>query len=137
MSDRPLRRSLHVVHTLSGTPLVTVEQDIWSPPTDVYETEKEIIVKVDIAGVEENDMEVTVENGLLIVRGFRSDCSAFSKSAVHRMEIFCGAFETHAHLPHAVDTDGEIDCIYHNGMLTVTLRKESAHKVQITTEREK
>ncbi len=134
MSDRPTRRSLHIVHTLSGTPLVTVQQDLWSPPTDVYETDAEIIVKVDIAGVEEDNMEVTVENGLLIVRGFRTDCSAFSKSAVHRMEIFCGEFETHAHLPHAVDTDNEIDCIYHNGMLTVTLRKEAAHKVPITKE---
>jgi HSP20 family protein len=135
MSDRPARRSLHVIQTLSGTPLVSVEQDIWSPPTDVYETDTEIIVKVDIAGVEEDNMEVTVENGLLIVSGFRTDCSAFSKSAVHRMEIFCGAFEAHAHLPHAVDTSGDIDCIYHNGMLTVTLLKESAHKVPITTER--
>jgi HSP20 family molecular chaperone IbpA len=46
----------------------------------------------------------------------------------------CGEFETHVHLPHAVDTDSEIDCTYHNGMLTVTLIKEVAHKVQITAE---
>ena len=134
MSDRPEHRSLHVIRTISGTPLVTIHQDMWSPPTDVYETDTEIIVKVDIAGVEEDNMEVTIENGLLSVRGYRTDCSAFSKSAIHRMEIFCGEFETHARLPHAVDTDSEIDCIYRNGMLTVTLRKEAAHKVQITTE---
>jgi HSP20 family protein len=131
MADRTTRRSPWVVHNLSVTPLVISHQDVWQPPTDVYETDSEIIVKVEIAGVEEDNMEVTIEDDLLIVRGHRTDCSAFSKLAVHRMEIACGEFATHAYLPHAVRTDVEIDCTYRNGMLTVTLLKEAAHKVQI------
>lgn len=134
MSDLPKRRSLHVVHTITGTPLVTARADVWQPPTDVYETENEIIIKIDIAGVEEGDMEVTIEDDVLRVRGYRTDCSAFSKSAVHRMEIYCGEFETHVHLPHAVDTDEDIECVYRLGMLTIELQKEPAHTVRVKTE---
>ena len=134
MSARPERRPLHVVHTILTTPLVAVLRDVWHPPTDVYETDTEIIVKVDIAGVQEDNIEVTIEDGLLRVHGYRTDCSAFSKLAVHRMEIMCGEFETDVHLPHAVDMDTEIDCTYRMGMLTVVLPKEVARKVQITVE---
>jgi HSP20 family protein len=107
---------------------------VWHPPTDVYETDTEIIVKVDVSGVESDNMDVTIEDGLLRVHGYRTDCSAFSKSAVHRMEIYCGEFETHVHLPHAIDAQADIDCTYRNGMLTVVLPKEVARKVHVTVE---
>lgn len=131
MSSGSARRTLSVVHSMAGTPLVAVREDVWHPPTDVYETDTEIIVKVDVAGVEEGNMEVTVEDGLLRVSGYRSDCSNFTKLAVHRMEIPCGEFETHVHLPHAINTRAEISCVYRNGMLTIVLPKETAHKVPV------
>jgi HSP20 family protein len=134
MAEQSPHRTLHVVRTIRGTPLVSIHHDVFQPLTDVYETDTEIIVKVDIAGVEEDNMEVTIEEGVLRVHGFRTDCSVFSKLAIHRMEIMCGEFETHVHLPHPVDTDVEIDCTYHSGMLTIVLPKQIAHKVQITTE---
>jgi HSP20 family protein len=134
MSEKATRRALHVVRTIPGTPLVSIRHDVFQPPTDVYETDTEIIVKVDIAGVEEGDMEVTIEEGVLRVHGYRTDCSAFSKQAIHRMEIMCGEFRTHVVLPHAVDTEVELDCTYHSGMLTIVLPKQVAHKVQITAE---
>lgn len=128
------KRSLNVIHIMGGTPLVALHQDTWHPPTDVYETDTEIIVKVDVAGVEEGNMEVSIEDGLLRVTGFRTDCSNFTKLAVHRLEIICGEFETHVHLPHAVDPRNEVQCSYHNGMLTVVLPKEVAHKVTIQSD---
>jgi HSP20 family protein len=134
MAEQSPHLSLHVVRTIPGTPLVSIRRDVFHPPTDVYETDTEIIVKVDIAGVEQEDLEVTIEDGVLLVHGYRTDCSAFSKLAIHRMEIMCGEFQTHVHLPHAVDTDVEIGCTYHSGMLTIVLPKQVAHKVQITAE---
>jgi len=135
MAEQTPRRALHVVRTIPGRPLVAIHNnDVFQPPTDVYETDNEIIIKVDIAGVEEASMAVTIEDGVFRVRGYRTDCSAFSKSAVHRMEIMCGEFETHVHLPHAIDLDSEIECTYRSGMLTAVLQKEAAHKVRITAE---
>lgn len=127
------RGDLRVVRTIPGTPLATVYSDVWRPPTDVYETDTDFIVKVDIAGADAENMDVTLSDGLLRVHGIRTDCSAFSKSAVHRMEIYCGAFETHVHLPRAIDVNAEADCIYHNGMLTITIPKEIARKILITS----
>lgn len=134
MSDHDPRRALHVARTIPATPLAASHHDIWKPPTDVYETDTEIIVKVDIAGVEEGNLTVTIEENVLRVQGFRTDCSAFSKLAVHRMEIMCGEFETHVHLPHAIDSNAELNAAYRNGMLTIVLPKEVAHKVHITQE---
>jgi HSP20 family protein len=134
VSDLPGHRPPHVARTIAVTPLMTASADIWQPPTDVYETENEIIVKIDIAGVEEGDMEVTIEDDVLRVRGYRTDCSAFSKSAVHRMEIYCGEFETYVRLPHAVNRDADIECVYRLGMLTIELQKEAAHTVRVRTD---
>ena len=50
-----------------------VTQSIWSPPTDVYETEKEYIVRVEIAGMREADFEVIFENGFLFIGGVRPE----------------------------------------------------------------
>jgi len=134
MSDHDPRRALHVARTIPATPLAAGHHDRRKPPTDVYETDTEIIVKVDIAGVEEDNMTITIEDGVLRVHGFRTDCSAFSKLAVHRMEIMCGEFETHVHLPHAIDNKADLHAEYRNGMLTIVLPKEVAHKVRITQE---
>ncbi len=69
-----------------------VTQNIWSPPTDVYETEKEFIVRVEIAGMREEDFEVIFENGYLFISGVRPDVS--ERRAYHQMEIRFGKFST-------------------------------------------
>ena len=50
-----------------------VRSTIWSPPTDVYETDKAYIVRVEVAGMREEDFEVAVENHTLHISGVRSD----------------------------------------------------------------
>ena len=132
MEDRMTRQSMpYIVASVGGTPVVVVRREIWHPSTDVYETDGEIIVKVEVAGVDENHMEVSLEEGVLRVSGRRADCSRLEKVAVHRLEIHCGEFETHVHLPHAIRTDADIECTYRNGMLTIVLLKELARKVQV------
>src|SRR5688572_547864 len=48
-----------------------VHSSIWTPPTDVYENESSLIVKVEVAGMQEEDFEVAVEDQILIIRGNR------------------------------------------------------------------
>ena len=62
-----------------------VHSSIWTPPTDVYETESGLIVKVEVAGMPEEDFEVVVEDQVLIVRGVRSDQT--ERRAYYQMEI--------------------------------------------------
>ena len=68
-----------------------VHSSIWMPPTDVYETEDHLVVKVELAGMREEDFEVSVEDQVLLIRGHRPDLN--ERRAYHQMEIRFGKFE--------------------------------------------
>jgi len=97
-----------------------VRPDVWSPPTDEYETEDAYIVRVEIAGVREDDFEVIIENDALYISGKRHDKSG--PRAFHQMEIRFGKFTTAVHLPGPVNADNAT-AEYENGLLTVNLPK--------------
>ena len=95
--------------------------NIWRPPTDVYETEEHVIVKMEIAGMRDEDLEVTVQDDLLLVSGSRSDTT--ERKAYHQMEIPFGKFSVGIELPVRVDTD-RATAEYKDGFLTIQLPKE-------------
>lgn len=98
-----------------------VRSNVWSPPTDEYETEDAYIVRVEIAGMQEDDFEVLMENNTLIISGFRPDAS--ERRAYHQMEIRFGKFMTALGLPGPVNID-RARAEYKDGFLTVVLPKE-------------
>jgi HSP20 family protein len=103
-----------------------VRSSIWSPPTDVYETEESYVVRVEVAGMRDEDFEVTIENNTLLVSGKRPDTP--ERRAFHQMEIRFGKFATAVGLPHPVDVDAS-RAEYSDGFLTITLPKaESDYK---------
>jgi HSP20 family protein len=63
----------------------------WCPPTDVYETHESIAVKVEVAGMAEDDFAITYSDRTLIVAGIRRDPTA--KLGYHQMEISYGEFQ--------------------------------------------
>ena len=96
----------------------------WRPPTDVYETPDSLIVLVDLAGVREEDIEVTLFNDLLVVEGERCP-TAFTgsgRSACHQLGIKYGTFRSEIHIPFLVDHD-TVRADYRDGMLAITLPK--------------
>lgn len=97
-----------------------VRSNIWSPPTDVYESEDEIVARVEIAGMREEDFDVSVENNLLMISGYRPDVP--ERRAYHQMEIRFGKFITAIGLPSPVNVD-EARAEYKDGFLTVILPK--------------
>jgi HSP20 family protein len=105
-----------------------VTQSIWSPPTDVYETEKEYIVRVEIAGMREADFEVIFENGFLFISGVRPDVS--ERRAYHQMEIRFGKFSTSIAVPGPVDLDRS-EAKYEAGFMTVVLSKAKPKEIKI------
>ncbi|MCJ7432909.1 MAG: Hsp20/alpha crystallin family protein, partial [Anaerolineales bacterium] len=80
-----------------------VQSSIWSPPTDVYETDDAYAVRVEIAGMHEDDFEVAMENNTLLISGYRPDM--LERRAYHQMEIRFGKFATAIGLPNPVDID--------------------------------
>jgi HSP20 family protein len=104
-----------------------VRSTIWSPPTDGYETDEAYIVRVEIAGMREEDFEVAIENHTLHISGNRPDF--LERRAYHQMEIRFGKFATTVSLPGPVNVD-QSRAEYKDGFLTVVLPKQNQNKVE-------
>jgi HSP20 family protein len=98
-----------------------VRPNVWRPPTDVYETEEKIIVKMEIAGMRDEDLEVTVQDTLLLISGSRTDSP--ERKAYHQMEIPFGRFSVGIELPARITTE-KAAAEYMDGFLTIHLPKE-------------
>jgi len=98
-----------------------VRSNVWSPPTDEYETDTAYIVRVEIAGMREDDFEVSLENNVLFISGSRPDLP--ERRAFHQMEIRCGKFATAIGIPGPVNVE-RASAEYKDGFLTVILPKE-------------
>jgi HSP20 family protein len=98
-----------------------VRPNVWRPPTDVYETENNVIIKMEIAGMRDEDLEVTVQESLLLISGSRSD--SMERKAYHQMEIPFGKFSVGIELPARVNTENA-NAEYKDGFLTIQLPKE-------------
>ena len=120
---------LQNLSTVGSTPVVFVVREVWHPPTDVYETEDAIRVCVEIAGVSREDLDVSLADGELTVRGHRG-CLVHGHTAVHRLEMHCGDFETTVTIPARV-AETDIEAVYENGVLMVTLPKERARRLTV------
>src|SRR4030095_589676 len=95
-----------------------VHASVWTPPTDIYETEENFIVRMEIAGMQEDDFEVAVENNVLLISGNRHDLN--ERRAYHQMEIRFGKFEIAAEIPMPVEID-KATAEYKNGFLVIQL----------------
>lgn len=95
---------------------------VWRPSSDVYETADELIVMVELAGVSEEDMAVTLFSDLLVVEGMRRQPVTAEMNACHRLGIKYGEFRSEIYIPAAVDHDNVV-AEYKNGLLKVTLPK--------------
>lgn len=110
--------------------LSTRRPKIWRPPTDVYETNDCVVVKVEIAGMRKEDFALSLDRKRLIISGVRRDPAA--KLGYQQMEILYGHFETDVRLDRAIDED-KIEAIYENGFLSVRLPKAKPRQVPVVS----
>lgn len=114
---------------VSGQRWVSAQQHkVWRPPTDVYETDDCMVVKVEIAGMNDRDFAISLDGKKLIISGVRRDPAA--KLVYQQMEILYGNFETDVHLTRAIDED-KIEATYRNGFLSVRLPKLKPRQVPV------
>lgn len=92
----------------------------WSPPTDLYETEENLILQVELAGMSEENINVVLEDSRLMISGHRPVTG--ERRAYHKMEIAYGKFEVAVDIPMQVDLD-KTTAEYKDGFLTIVLRK--------------
>jgi HSP20 family protein len=101
---------------------------MWRPPTDVFETDDAVIVRVEIAGMRDADFVVTQNNQLLTISGRRDDPSP--KVAYHQLEVRYGDFRTEVYLHWSVE-QSDITAVYQDGFLVVTLPKAKVRRVRV------
>jgi HSP20 family protein len=94
----------------------------WAPRIDMETTEKEIIVKADLPGVDPKDLEITVLAGALVLKGVKKEEKEEKNKNFHRVERFTGAFYREIPLPVGVDAD-KIVATSAKGVVTVTIPK--------------
>jgi HSP20 family protein len=92
------------------------------PQVDVDETAKEIRVTVELPGMEEKDLEVSLVEGALTIKGEKSEEHEEEKGDVHRSERQYGMFERTIPLPSEVDAD-KVQASFKKGVLKITLPK--------------
>jgi len=102
----------------------------WAPPVDVAEDQEKIHVKVEVPGMDEKDLRVNFEDGLLTVSGERQFERKEDRN-YHRIERAYGSFVRTFSLPRTVDA-GAIVANYRNGVLEIEIpKKEEAKPKQI------
>jgi HSP20 family protein len=94
----------------------------WRPPTDVYETADTVIVKMEVAGMSEDDFEITFAESTLLVQGVRRDTA--EKIVCHQLEIAYGEFSVEVLLSMPLLVD-RIAASYQNGFLLISLPKDN------------
>lgn len=115
-------------------PIPVAADRTWRPQTDMFETEEEITVVMEIAGIGEKDINIRLDRDFLIVSGVRQEIHGhFKKRQYHKMEIDYGPFERIVKLPVRVKNDSSQAQIK-NGFLIITLKKDNEPETRLEIE---
>ena len=93
------------------------------PAVDIYEDEKKVVLKLEVPGIEEKDLDVSVENNTLTVKGERKFEAEEKEQNFHRIERRYGSFFRAFTLPSTVDTES-VQASYNAGVLKLELSKK-------------
>ena len=104
----------------------------WAPALDVHEDKDGYTIRVELPGLKREDIEVSLQDGALVISGERKIETIKEDTEIHRQERYFGRFSRALTLPTAMSGD-QVKAAYKDGILTVTLPKaEEAKPKQIT-----
>ena len=99
----------------------------WAPRVDIAETDKEFVIKAEIPEVKKEDVKVTVDNGVMTIRGERKQEKEEKGKKFHRIERHYGSFSRSFTLPDNVD-ETKVKATFKEGMLNVQIQKTEGTK---------
>ena len=100
-----------------------------APRVDFSESDAEYVIAAELPGVEEKDIQISLEEGVLTIRAERSAEESKEEKGVRHFETYRGKYERKLRLPAEVDGDA-VKAVYRSGILTVTLPKVPEVKPQ-------
>jgi HSP20 family protein len=122
--NRILRESLS-----PGSPEEALTSN-FAPPVDVYEDEHNITLKIEVPGIDEKDINVSIENNTLTVRGERRFEKDEKEENYHRVERMYGSFTRSFTLPNTLDPE-QVSANYEKGVLKIRLAKKVEAKPKL------
>jgi HSP20 family protein len=99
----------------------------WAPSVDIFETDNELVLKADIPGVDQKDIDIQLENGTLSLKGERKFERDEKNKGFHRQERSYGSFVRYFTVPETIDSEN-VKADFQAGVLTVTLPKKEIAK---------
>jgi len=107
---------------------------MWSPVVDIHEAKDSILLQVELPGVKQEDIQVSIEDDTLTLKGERKRETEVKEDQYHRVERSYGRFERSILLPSVVDS-GRVKATYRDGVLEIQLpKKEEAKPKEIKVE---
>jgi HSP20 family protein len=119
--DREVERILKDFF-VSKNPILMLSQSGWTPHIDVYETDSDYILKMEIAGVSPEDVHIHLDGRTLTITGHREDEVDNERRHFHLMEISYGRFSRRIELPSPLNGD-QIRAVYNQGILRIEIPK--------------
>jgi HSP20 family protein len=102
----------------------------FAPPVDVYEDEHNVTLKIEVPGIDEKDINVSIENNTLTVRGERRFEKDEKEENFQRIERMFGSFTRSFTLPNTVDPE-QVTAHYEKGVLKIRLSKRAEAKPKL------
>lgn len=121
--DRMFERFEHGWPRLPSLISRGMRPEVMLPEVDIHENEKQIMVEVDLPGVDEKDVSVTFANGVLTIKGEKKSEREEKEDNYYVAERSYGKFERSLTLPETIDED-QIEAKFDKGVLTVTAQKK-------------
>jgi HSP20 family protein len=104
--------------------------NIFSPSIDIKENDKEVSIKVELPGMDEKDIEVSLTDDALSIKGEKKEEKEDKSKNYYRMERSYGSFSRTAQLPTGIDSQ-KADAVFKNGVLTITVPKTEEAKAEV------
>jgi len=123
--------SVHFIVRNPGAGREAASKARWVPNTDVYATDSGLVIKVELAGMRSENLEITVEDNRLRISGSRPDGCRAAKASFLVMEINYGPFETVLELPPGYDL-GQARAAYLNGFLRIDVPMAAQPQSKVT-----
>jgi len=112
------------------------EERVWAPAFDISETEKEYVITGEIPGIDAKDIDITLTEGILTVKGEKKQENEEKEENYHRVERHYGSFQRSFRIPEKVKTD-ELNATYSDGILKLSLPKAEMSEVKKIEVKEK
>ena len=111
--------------------LFSDEEKMWAPMVDIYEDEKEIVLKAELPEIDPKNVDIKLEDNSLTLKGERKYDKELKKENFYRLERSYGSFKRQFNLPSYVDKE-KVKASYKNGVLKIQLpKKEEAKPTKI------